>query len=167
MENRPRSRLEALFAKLCKCSRRRRFERGFARFQMAFDILSQDVAFQVYGIARFSIAQIGVFVGIGYDCYFRDGMAPARDRQTDAIDGNRPFRHNVARKLFRHLHTVLPTIAFGPQMRDSADPIHVAENEVPAKFLSRGKRLLQIDARANPQASVARSERSAARSLSR
>ncbi len=122
---------------------------------MAFDILSQDVALQVYSIARFSIAQIGVFVGIGNhgDLTVNLGMAiPPRHGQADAIDGDRALGHNVARKLFGHLHTVPPIIAFGLQMRDPADSVHVAENEVPAKLFSRGKGLLQIDATPNFQA---------------
>ncbi len=47
-------------------------------------------------------------------------------------------------------------------MRYAADGVHVAEDEVPAEFLARGERLLEIDARTLFQLAAFCAERSLA-----
>src|SRR5947208_859995 len=63
-----------------------------------------------------------------------------------AVDGDRALRHDVAGEFRRDLHSEPPIFSFGGEMRYAADGVHVAEDKVPAEFLARGERLLEIDA---------------------
>ncbi len=89
-----------------------------------------------------------MFIGVGDDGQFRDVVVPARDGEADAIDRDRAFRHDIARKFFRDLYTVPPVFSFPCEMSHAADGVHMAQNKMAAEFLVGGERLLEIDARA-------------------
>src|SRR5947207_2864696 len=65
----------------------------------------------------------------------------------DAVNGDRALRHDVAGEFRRDLYSEPPIFSFGREMRYAADGVHVAEDKVPAEFLARGERLLEIDPR--------------------
>ena len=46
-----------------------------ARFQIALDVFSEDVAFEVDGVAGFAVADVGVLVGVRDDGDFCDAFA--------------------------------------------------------------------------------------------
>ena len=61
-------------------------------FQIAFDVFSQDIAFEIYGFADFFVADVGVFVGEGDHCDFGEASVPAGDGEADAVDGDGALR---------------------------------------------------------------------------
>ena len=64
---------------------------------MALNVFSENIAFEVYGVAGFAIAQISVRVGVRNDGDLHDAIVPVRDSQADAIDGDGALRNDVAR----------------------------------------------------------------------
>ena len=89
--------------------------------------------------------------GLGDACL----VVPTRDGEADAINADRTFQNDVAREVFRDAHTVPPVFAFRGEMRYLANRVHVTENKVAAKFLARGERPFEIDARAHAKAAIA------------
>ena len=67
--------------------------------------------------------------------------------EANAVHRDRSLRHDVAGEIFGHAHSIPPIFTFGPQMRDLADSIDMAENKVATEFLAGREGLLQIHAR--------------------
>src|SRR5258707_11665366 len=126
---------------------------------------SQNVAFEVDGVAGFAVADIGVFVGVGNYGDFDDVVFPACDGEADAVDGDGSFRDDVAREFFGNLYAIPPVVALGREMRDVADGVYVAKHEVSAKFFSGREWLLEIHACAVLQTGAFRAKRSLADGL--
>src|SRR5205807_1689377 len=82
----------------------------------------------------------------------RNEVVPARDREADAVNSDRPFPHNVAGKILRYAYAIPPVFPFRRQVRHPSDGVHVSQDKVAAEFLTGCKRLLEIDARANAKA---------------
>src|SRR6266566_3266710 len=155
--------LETLFHE-ARYGERWRGNRSGSRLQVALDVFSQDVAFEVNRVAGLSVADVGVVIGIRNDGRFRDAMVPPRDGEADAVNGDGSLRNDVARQLIGHSDAVPPVFGFASQMRHVADGIYVSQNKVAAKFLARTKRLLEIDAQTDAKAPVACAERRFAQS---
>ena len=119
--------------------------------EIALNIFSQNVGFQIDGIAGNAIADIGVFVGVGNHRNFGDAIVPARNGQADAIDGDGAFGNDVARQVRWNFDSVDPTVAVRREVRNAAGAIHVTENKMAAEFFSGGKWLFEIYARASFQ----------------
>src|ERR1700751_5732766 len=100
-----------------------------AGFEIAFDVFPQDIAFEIYGVADFFVADVSVFVGEGNYGDFGEAGVPASDGQADAVDGDGALRDDVAGELFGDFDAVPPIIAFGCEARYAADGVHVAEYE--------------------------------------
>src|SRR5437773_11293868 len=114
---------------------------------MVLHVFSQHIAFEVDRVARFAVANVGVFVGVGNHGDFREVVPPAGYGEADAVNGDRALRHDVAGEFRRDLYSEPPIFSFGREMRYAADGVHVAEDKVPCGFLPRGARLLEIDPR--------------------
>src|SRR5580704_3792715 len=110
-----------------------------ARFKIALHILAENVGLEIYSVTGFAVAKVGVPIGIRNYGDFCDTCAviPSRDGEADAVDGDRAFRNDVARKILGNFHSEPPVVAFGRQINHSADSIDVTEYEVTAKFLKR------------------------------
>lgn len=110
-----------------------------ARFKIALHIFAENVALEIYPVTGFAVAKVSVPVGIRNYGDFRDTRAviPSRDGEADAVDGDRAFRNDVARKILGNFHSEPPVVTFGRQINHSADSIDVTEYEVTAKFLKR------------------------------
>src|SRR5580658_115377 len=91
-------------------------------------------------------------------------LIPARDGKTDAVDGDRAFGYDVARKIFRNFHAEPPTAPvfriFGIEMRHAAGAVDMPEDEVAPELFAGGQRLLQVDARTFFQCAILCAERS-------
>src|SRR2546429_6210827 len=111
---------------------------------MVLHVFSKYIAFEVDRVARFAVANVGVFVGVGNHGDFRDVVPPAGYGEADAVNGDRALRHDVAGEFRRDLHSEPPIFSFGREMRYAADGVHVAEDKVPPEFLAPGERPLQI-----------------------
>src|SRR6267378_2174371 len=118
------------------------------RFHQALDVLCEDIALDVYGVARLERREIRVFVGEGDDGSFDDAVVPAGDGQADAVEGDRAFHRDVSREFFGHANAEPPVRAFGFEARHAADPVHVALHEMSAQFFHRCQGTFEIDARA-------------------
>ena len=106
----------------------------------------QDVAFEVYLIAGLSVADVGMFVGEWNDGDWaviagkRNQFATVKLTPSMVIE---PLGTMYHAEFLRHLDAVPPILPFGLQARDPANAVHVAQNEVSAKFLAGGERAVR------------------------
>src|SRR5271170_4002151 len=110
---------------------------------MALDVLSQNVAFEIYSVAGFAVADVGVLVGVGDDGDFSDArvVVPARNGEAYAVDGDGTFRNDIAREILRNFDAEPPVVAansFRFEARYATGAIHVPLNEMAAKLLACG-----------------------------
>ena len=117
-----------------------------ARFEMTFDVFSENITFKIHSVAGLAVAEIGVFVGVGDNGDFDAAIVPAGYGETDAVDGDGAFGHDVASEMLGDCDAEPPVFAFPSEMRDFAGCVDVAEHEMAAEFLSGGEWLLKIDA---------------------
>ena len=122
----------------------------FSRFEIALDILAENIGFQVYTIAGLAVGKGGVPVGVRNDGDFRDvGVAiPPRDREADAVDGDGAFGYDITPKVFGNCHGKPPVFAFRSfrvEMPHAASAVDVSLDKVAAKFFAGRERLLEID----------------------
>src|SRR6267154_5094862 len=140
--------LEAFFDEACNVEVRFRLARVVSCLQIALHVFPNHITFEIHRVAGLAVADVGVLVGVGNHRNLGDVAVPTRDGETDTVNGDGTFWHDVARKFCRNFHAKPPVFAFGREMCYAADGVHVAENEVPAEFFPRGERLLKVNARA-------------------
>ena len=143
-------RSEALADEIFDAERELR-RRGLAFGQVARDVFAKDVCFKVHGVADSTVGDVGVLIGVRYDGDFCNGLLPAGNRKADAVNGDRTFADDVGREGSWDLHAEIQRFAVPSKMGDPARDVYVAEDEVPAEFLSRGKRLFEIYASSSSQ----------------
>ncbi len=86
---------------------------GVAGFQIAFDVFSQHIAFEIYRVADFFAADVGVRVGVGNHGNFGDTAVPPSNRKADSVNGDRALRNNISREGFGNFDAIPPVFAFG------------------------------------------------------
>src|SRR5579885_3080113 len=139
-----RAGLKSLFAQAVHCDVRGRC--AVALPKVAFNIFAENIGFKVHRIARSAMPNVGVFVRVGNHRDFHDRRLPPRDRQTDAVNRDGAFTHDVAGEILRNFHAVPPVVAFAFKMRHPPRAVDVPQNEMSAEFLARLQRLLEVHA---------------------
>src|SRR5262245_53423781 len=130
---------------------------GLARGQVALDVFAENVDFEVDGVAGGAVADIGVLIGVGDDGDVGDGVFPAGDGEANAVDGNGALRDDIPSECSGDVNAEEPALiaggvrAFRSEAGDSADRIHVTEDEVAAEFFAGGEWLLEVYAGASFQ----------------
>ena len=110
----------------------------FALGEIAFDVLTEDVGFQVDGVAGGTICNVSVLVGVGDHGNFGDAAMPAGDGEANAVDGEGTLRNHVGGEAGGDVDAQEPGVAMLLEMGDVADGVDVAEDEVAAEFLAGG-----------------------------
>src|SRR5579872_2110737 len=141
-----------------------RSRRFVARFEIADDIFAENIALEIYSVARLAITKVGVLVGVGNYGNFRDTRAviPARGGEADAVDGDRAFRNDVPREILGNFHAKPPAVAFSTfavEMCHAACAVDVTLNKVATQFFAGGGWLLEVDAGSLFQATAFCAER--------
>ena len=107
-----------------------------------FDVLGEHVDLQIDLVARFERAERGHFERVRDQRDLEGAVAQGRDRERDTVDGDRPFLHAVAENLGPRFD---PDAAAVVDRRDTAEPVHVALDEVPAEWVADARRGLEVD----------------------
>src|SRR5215469_5178393 len=96
-----------------------------ANFEIALNVLAQNVAFEIHGLADFLAADICVLVGERNDGDFRNAPVPTRHGHADSVDRDRALRDDVLRERIRHFHSIPPVLALAIAPPNAAGGVHV------------------------------------------
>jgi hypothetical protein len=116
--------------------------RRLALREIAFDVFTEDIDFQVDGVAGDAVGDVGVPVGVGDDGDFGDGRMrrglPSGYSEAYAVDGEGTLPDDVRGEVSGDMNAEEPGIAVLLEMGDVTEGVNVAEDEVAAEFFARG-----------------------------
>ena len=114
--------------------------------EQTLDVFRDQVELQVDQISGASRVQIRFCSGVRNNPHGKTLLRNFRDRQANAVEGDRTFGGDITRKLIRQfdLDPVICTLFF--QSQNGGGAIHVALHEMPPKASAGGEGTFQIDA---------------------
>ena len=118
---------------------------GRARGEQSLDVFGQDVELEIYEIARFEIAQVGVFQGVGNDPDTETVRGDFGHGEADTVDGDRSFVGNVAGKIRRQCDVDAEVGAFFLDGQDLGRAVDMSLHEVAAQPPFDPQGSLEID----------------------
>src|SRR5229473_1831209 len=88
--------LEAFFDEASDIEVRFRMARVVSCLQVALHVFPNHITFEIHRVAGLAVADVGVLVGVGNHGNFGDVVLPAGHSETDTVNGDGAFWHDVA-----------------------------------------------------------------------
>src|SRR5437762_8054432 len=113
--------------------------------RQALDVLREDVDLEVDVVAGLDRAKRGRLERVADECHLERILGQPRDRQRDAVDGDRALIDAVAKDVGRRVDRDAAAVAFGLDGADATGPVDMPLHVMPAERIAGPQGGLQVD----------------------